>query len=166
MCLATAFLLGFYSKTDGVHSVGIWVVSLFSSICSYCIIRTLIEHRSFHLVWYHSAWTVTAFAAGAVSGLCAHFAVNGEGVSKHICMNLLPALFVSQSIIQILRNPGRIADLAEILCLGLIVYLIINLKDSLKRRNLCSFSVLSLIMFVGFEVKNSAQYYNLTQNFA
>jgi len=104
---------------------------------------------------WQAVWTVMSFISGSVFGLGAYFANNSNGILQYCGMNLLPAVFFSEGVDKLLHLADyshMIPAVIMVICIGLLLYFIVNRKNCIKKYNLLSFAALSLLGLAGYEL--------------
>ena len=155
--LVPAFLVSYLSKTSKNCSIALCVIFLFFCVNSYYVFETIINNHGFTFSKWQVVWNLIAVIAGSIFGLGAYFANTENGIVKYFGMNLLPAVFFSEGLQQII-NIGEYIHMIPasimITCIGLIMYFAINRKDCFKKYNMLSFAILSIIGLVGYLLLN------------
>lgn len=153
--LIPAFCISYFSKSNKLDSIILCIVCLLFCVSGYYIFEAIINHHGLTMNKWEIVWTVMAFAAGFVFGFGAYFANNSENLLKYCGMNLLPAVFFSEGVnkfIHISDYSHMVPAVIMVSMIGLILYIVINCKDSIKKNNLISFTILSVFGLAGFEV--------------
>ena len=100
-------------------------------------------------------WIICAIIGGIGIGLGTYFFNNEKGILKKISSNLLPAIFVSEGLNKIIHIDGykhMIHATIIVTCIGLILYFIINKKESLHRNNIITFAILCILGLIFYEL--------------
>ncbi|MDE6863441.1 MAG: hypothetical protein K2J41_03545 [Eubacterium sp.] len=153
--LIPAFCVSYYSKSNKMNSIILCIVCLLFCVSGYYTFEAIMNHHGLSINTWEIVWTVMAFVAGFVFGFGAYFANNNENFLKYCGMNLLPAVFFSEGInklIHISDYSHMVPAVIMVTLIGLILYIIINRKDIIKKNNIISFAALSVLGLAGFEV--------------
>lgn len=100
-------------------------------------------------------WILCAIIGGIIIGLATYFFNNKNGILKHFSSNLLPAVFASEGLNKIIHIDGyrhMIPATIMVTCIGLILYFIINKKDSFCRNSIITFLILIILGLAFYEV--------------
>lgn len=112
------------------------------------------QHAFFMDVWMVK-WIVMAFLAGFIFGYGAWIARHGKGLVKYIRLNLMPAVFFSEGMYKVIHIQDYMhmkGGIAMTVCIGILLYAMMNRRKSFRWRNLVSFLGLSVLGILGFTV--------------
>ena len=155
--LVPAFLVSYLSKSSKKSSIALCVIFLFFCVNSYYVFESIMNNHGFAFSKWQVVWNLMAVIAGSIFGLGAYFANRENGIVKYFGMNLLPAVFFSEGLQQII-NIGEYIHMIPatimITSIGLIMYFAINRKGCFKKYNMLSFAILSIIGLVGYLLLN------------
>ena len=152
--LIPAFLLSCYFNLEKKESIFISTICLLSCVFGYYIFESIVNNHSFQINNLMVVWIMCAIIGGIVIGLGTYFFNNEKGILKKISSNLLPAIFVSEELNKIIHIDGykhMIPATIIVTCIGLILYFIINKKESLHRNNIITFAILCILGLVFYE---------------
>lgn len=147
MWLIFAFLIPYILKTNKKYSIILSISNLIFCVLGYYVFEAIINHHTFEFGRVIIFWLMCAVVGGFVFGLGANYSNTEKNVIKCISMNLLPAVFLSEGLyklININEYENILINLTLQMIIGFVLYLVINHKESLKKKNL--FSILGLVI--------------------
>lgn len=153
MWLIPAFLLPYLLRANNKDSVIISITTLIFCVLGYYIFEAIIHNHTFEFSSSVILWLLCAIAGGIVFGLGASYANTKSGKIKLLSMNLLPAVFLSEPLYKLINiNEYRniVLDIIVQSLIGLILYGIINSKESIKLKNILSCLFFIILGFLGF----------------
>jgi len=153
MWLIPAFFIPYFLKTDSKDSIIISMSTLIFCVLGYYIFEAIIHNHTFEFSRIVIFWLMCAIAGGIVFGLGANYSRTQNGKLKLLSMNLLPAVFLSEplyKLINISAYSNVILDIIVQIIMGLILYGIINFKESHKFKNILSCIFLTILGILGF----------------
>lgn len=153
--LVPAFFVSYLSKPGKGHSAALCIVCLLFCVNSYYLLEAIMNGHAFSFERWQVVWTAMALIAGSVFGWGAYFGNNRSGILKSCGTNLLPAAFFSEGLSKLIHLSDyshMVAAVITTVCIGLILYVLINRRDCMRKYNLLSFSILSLLGFAGYEL--------------
>lgn len=153
--LIPSFLLSGYFNLGKKESIFISTICLLSCVFGYYIFESIVNSHSFQINNLMVVWIICAIIGGIVIGLGTYFFNNEKGILKKISSNLLPAIFVSEGLNKIIHIDGykhMIPATIIVTCIGLVLYFIINKKESLHRNNAITFAILCILGLIFYEL--------------
>ncbi len=153
MWLIPTFFIPYFLKTDSKDSIIISMTILIFCVLGYYIFEAIIHSHTFEFSTSVILWLLCAIAGGIVFGLGANYSRTKNGKLKLLSMNLLPAVFLSEplyKLINISAYSNVILDIIVQIIIGLILYGIINFKESHKLKNILSCIFLTVLGILGF----------------
>lgn len=153
--LIPAFLLSYFEKGNRIQSIAVTIVCLLGCVYGYYIFESVLNHHAFALDGGALLWSGIALAAGAVFGIGAFFANQESGRLKYFGMNLLPAVFTAEGLDNVIhiRDYGHMIPAVIMkICIGVILYLVINGKDVVRPRNLTAYVVTTALGVAAFAI--------------
>lgn len=155
--LIPAFLFSYFSKENKLQDIIITVLCLLGCVYGYYIFEAIINHHTFMSAGGVLLWSVFGLIAGVIFGLGAFFSNQENSKLKYFGMNLLPAVFTAEG----LDNLTHIKDYSHMIpavimkiIIGVILYLVVNRKDSIRLKNTISYLVITAFGVIGFTVLN------------
>lgn len=152
--LVPAFLLTFHFKMDKTFSIINCIMCLLGCVFGYYVFEAIKNGHSFIFEGFIILWTGVAFVAGVIFGIGAYFANTKNNWLKYCGMNLLPAVFISEGFMNLIHIDWYMHMLGAIvlkILIGLILYFVLNKKDSFKKNNLLFALLMITLGTMGFE---------------
>lgn len=153
--LIPAFLLSYFEKGNRLQAIATSIVCLLGCVYGYYIFEAVLNHHVFTLARGTLLWSGVALIAGAVFGSGAFFANQENSKLKYFGMNLLPAVFTAEgldNVIHIKDYSHMVPAVIMKIIIGVILYLVINRKDVIRRKNIISYVVITALGVVAFAV--------------
>lgn len=153
--LIPAFLLSYFEKGNRLQAIVTSIVCLLGCVYGYYIFEAVLNHHAFTLARGTLLWSGVALIAGAVFGSGAFFANQENSKLKYFGMNLLPAVFTAEgldNVIHIKDYSHMVPAVIMKIIIGVILYLVINRKDVIRRKNIISYVVITALGVVAFAV--------------
>lgn len=153
--LIPAFLLSYFEKENRLQAIAASIVCLLGCVYGYYIFEAVLNHHAFTLARGTLLWSGVALIAGAVFGSGAFFANQENSKLKYFGMNLLPAVFTAEgldNVIHIKDYSHMVPAVIMKIIIGVILYLVINRKDVIRRKNIISYVVITALGVVAFTV--------------
>ncbi|MBP3459812.1 MAG: hypothetical protein J6K58_11450 [Lachnospiraceae bacterium] len=153
--LIPAFLLSYFEKGNRLQAIATSIVCLLGCVYGYYIFEAVLNHHAFTLARGTLLWSGVALIAGAVFGSGAFFANQENSKLKYFGMNLLPAVFTAEgldNVIHIKDYSHMVPAVIMKIIIGVILYLVINRKDVIRRKNIISYVVITALGVVAFAV--------------
>lgn len=151
--LIPAFLLSYFEKGNRPQAIATSIVCLLGCVYGYYIFEAVLNHHAFTLARGTLLWSGVALIAGAVFGSGAFFANQKNSKLKYFGMNLLPAVFTAEgldNVIHIKDYSHMVPAVIMKIIIGVVLYLVINRKDVIRRKNIISYVVITALGVVAF----------------
>ncbi len=152
--LIPAYLLSYYFKTNKLSSILVSILCLISCVFNYYLFESILNNHPLIINNHMIIWLICALIGGFIFGLGAYYSNNKENILKQISQNLLPAVFFSEGtnkLIHLKNYNHMIPAVIMVTIIGILLYLMINRKNILKRNNINTFAILSLLGIIFYE---------------
>lgn len=153
--LVPAFLVSYIGKYDCPASVLSSVITLLGCVIGYYGFEPVMNGHAFYLNRWMLVWVVMSFVAGAIFGMGAYLSNNSEKLWKYFGMNLLPAVFITESLSKLIHfqeYAHLLTSMVLSIVIGIVLYFVINGRQCLKGKNLLSLAVLAALGTGMFEL--------------
>lgn len=153
--LVPAFLVSFLGKHNCKNSIFSSVLTLLGCVFGYYGLEAVINGHSFFINIWTILWIVMAFVGGTIFGCGAYMANYGKGAWKYIGLNLLPAVFIAESVSKFLHFSDYSHLLGSMILsvvIGMILFFAINLKQAKKGQSAAALLLLILLGMALFEM--------------
>lgn len=153
--LIPAFLVSLKSHSEKISSVSVCVMCLLCCVFGYYGFETIVNRHSFEMGYYTWVWIGCAVVGGVIFGIGAWVANNKEGLIKYGALDLLPAVFLAEGIYKVIHISGyrhMVPGVMMIIAIGVILFLVVNKKQSLSGKAIFPLLVLTAFGLFVFEV--------------
>lgn len=173
------YLLGALNSL--ANSGAMWMIPAFYIACIYrkqwksalasviYLLACVVTYYGYYAIFWHYVsigfyplfWAGCALLFGTIFGLGANYAKYGKGFFPYLCKMLLPAIFLSEGLMELSHyNDYRHMTGAIIiwLVIGFILYIINSGKESLSKNCLLAILIMTGLGFAGYQLL----YYVLT----
>jgi len=152
--LVPAFFVAMAARTK-VSAILLCMETLIVCVIAYYWVEAIVNRHSFlPLNYYFYVWLICAVVFGVVFGVGA-FLRKQRSAHHYWGASLLPAVFLSEGMSELFHLADYLHMLAAVIgrtVIGLALYFFIYKSASLQRKPLISFSALSVLGILGFEV--------------
>lgn len=153
--LVPAFLASYFLRGGRCASLFTCILVLLGCVFGYYGFEAVVNAHTVTVNSWVIVWTVMAFVGGALFGYGAYLANSGKGIWRPLGRNLLPAVFLAESISKFLHFSSYSHLLVSMLLsigIGMLLYFVINGTQAGKRGNVTAFAVLTLLGTAFFEL--------------
>ncbi len=156
--LVPAFLLSYYLAVNIKSSIIICTVTLIFSVFGYYIFEAIYNSHSIYSIFINVfiyIWLICAIVGGAIFGYGAYCAKFKSNYLRYFGMNLLPSVFISEGFIQLIHIKEyihMIPNIILIIVLGIVIYFVINRRESFLFKNFISLLLITFLGIIGYSI--------------
>ena len=136
--LIAPLFLSHHLKLNKKESILISIICLLFCVFGYYLFESIINNHHFQISNLMIVWIICALISGIIIGLGTYFLNYKSGILKACASNLLPAIFVAEGLNKFIHIDGykhMIPAIIIVTCIGIVLYLLINRKESFQKYN-------------------------------
>ncbi len=155
MWLIPGALIPYLENRHMKHAIAVSITCLFGCLIGYYVYEAFMNEHALYFTNDMILWSGCAVVGGVICGIAAYISQNNTGFLKYLTRNLLSAFFLSEGLTKVFHiseYQHMIPSIFIEISIGIILYVVINRKESFQSKSIFSILLLSALGFIFYEI--------------